>query len=156
MPISTSLEFYDTFNYQIMKIKESGILHYIVKTYETTDGGISRNCENTRRQKGSPIDMYTIISPVILFIGGICASVLLLIIENCWKFGKKKQNLLMSCTAPVATVQMGIIPVKSVSIQFVHRLLLMLKSCRMYQHIINYGTKLISIKSAMKVRLQLK
>ena len=92
MPISTSFEFYDTFNYQIMKIKESGILHYIVKTYETTDGGISRNCENPRRQKGSPIDMYTIISPVILFIGGICASVLLLIIENCWKFGKKKEE----------------------------------------------------------------
>ena len=92
MPISTSFEFYDTFNYEIMKIKESGILHYIVKTYETTDGGISRNCENPRRQKGSPIDMYTIISPAILFIGGICASVLLLIIENCWKFGNKKEE----------------------------------------------------------------
>ena len=89
MPISYDFEFYHTFNYQIMKLKESGVLQYIVKTYENKYGGISRNCENLKRQKGSPIDMHTIITPVIFFIGGASISLLFLIIENCWKFGKK-------------------------------------------------------------------
>ena len=73
MPISTSFEFYDTFNYKIMKMKESGILPFIIKAYETKYGGISRTCESSCRQKGSPIDLYTIITPVLLFMGGIWA-----------------------------------------------------------------------------------
>ena len=92
MPISYDFEFYDTFNYQIMKIKESGVLQFIMKSYENKYGGIKRTCENPKRQKGSPIDMYTIIILVIFFIGGICSSILFLLMENCWKFGKQKKE----------------------------------------------------------------
>ena len=92
MPISYDFEFYDTFNYQIMKIKESGVLQFIMKSYENKYRGIKRTCENPKRQKGSPIDMYTIIILVIFFIGGICSSILFLLIENCWKFVKQKQE----------------------------------------------------------------
>ena len=50
--------------------------------------------ESSSRQKGSPIDLYTIITPVLLFIGGMCASVLTLILENSHyrHFGVKKEE----------------------------------------------------------------
>ena len=92
MPISYKFEFYDTFNYQIMKIKESGLLPFIVKAYENKYGGISRTCENPKREKGSAIDFYTIITPIIIYIGGIIISLFLIILEICWTFWKRKKK----------------------------------------------------------------
>ena len=92
MPISYEFEFYDTFNYQLMKIKESGLLPFIVKSYENKYGGISRTCENPKREKGSAIDFYTIISPIIIYIGGLLLSFFLIISEIWWAFWKKKKE----------------------------------------------------------------
>ena len=49
MPISKNFELYDLFNYQIMKIKESGILHFIRQSYG--DGGMTRKCESTNDKR---------------------------------------------------------------------------------------------------------
>ena len=90
MPISKTFEFYETFNYQIMKIKESGILKYIQHVYEDKYGGIHRTCESSAQEKGSPIDLHTVISAVAIFISGLGASILLLPVEMCWRFYKAR------------------------------------------------------------------
>ena len=54
MPISKNFEFYDLFNYQIMKIKESGILNFIKQSYEDKYGGIHRKCEFSAPEKTTP------------------------------------------------------------------------------------------------------
>ena len=92
MPINKDFEFYELFNYQILKIKESGILDYIQKVYQTKYGGIIRQCENSKRQKGSPIDPYTVIAPIIVFLGGLSVCFLILMVENCWSFSKKRKE----------------------------------------------------------------
>ena len=92
MPISKNFEFYDLFNYQIMKLKESGILHYIRQSYG--DGGMNRKCESTKRQKGTPIDLYNFITPVLVLFVSFIASFTILIAEVCFNYLKKqkKQN----------------------------------------------------------------
>ena len=53
MPMSKDFEFYNLFNYQIMKVKESGVFAHIIKNYEDVYGSIKRSCENRRRGKGT-------------------------------------------------------------------------------------------------------
>ena len=88
MPINRNFEFYELFNYQILKIKESGNLRFIQHSYEME----SNKCGTSSNQKGSPIDLYTIILAVLVYIGGLGASVLILILENCWKFSRKTKE----------------------------------------------------------------
>ena len=90
MPIRKNFEFYDLFNYQIMKIKESGILHYIRQSYG--DGGMNRKCESTKRQKGTPIDLYTFITPVLVLFVSFIASFIILIAEICLNYVNKQKQ----------------------------------------------------------------
>jgi len=92
MPISKNFEFLNLFNYQIMKIKESGILNYIEKSYYSKFGGIKRLCESSVRQKGTPIDIYTVISAVMIYISGLSICIFGVILENVWKLFYKRKN----------------------------------------------------------------
>ena len=80
-----------------MKIKESGILHYIRQSYG--DGSINRKCESTKRQKGTPIDLYTFITPILVLLGSFIASFAILIAEVCLKYvmKQKQQNSIDGC-----------------------------------------------------------
>ena len=92
MPISKTFEFYDVFNYQIMKLKESGIMTYIEHVYQDKYGGINRPCEFSVRQKGSPIDLYTVISAIAVFITGLVSSVMMVVMEMLFWWFKTKQD----------------------------------------------------------------
>ena len=81
MPFSKTFEFYDVFNYQIMRLKESGILKYIEHVYHEKYGGIHRACEFSVQEKGSPIDLYTVVSAVAVFLAGLVMSVMVLVLE---------------------------------------------------------------------------
>ena len=73
-----------------MKIKESGILHYIRQSYG--DGGMNHKCEFTGRQKGTPIDLFTCITPVLVPFVSFIASFIILIAEACLNYVKKKKQ----------------------------------------------------------------
>ena len=73
-----------------MKIKESGILHYIRQSYG--DGSMTRQCESTKRQKGTPIDLYTFITPVLVLFVSFIASFIILIAEICLNYVNKQKQ----------------------------------------------------------------
>ena len=66
------------FNYKLMKLKESGVISFILKSYENKYGGISRNCGTLKRQKGTSIDFHTIIAAALVFLVGLLLSILIL------------------------------------------------------------------------------
>ena len=92
MPFSKTFEFYDVFNYQIMRLKESGIMKYIEHVYHEKYGGIHRACEFSVQEKGSPIDLYTVVSAVGVFLAGLVMSVMVLVLEMLVWWFKAKQD----------------------------------------------------------------
>ena len=64
-----------------------------MKTYDRKYGGISRSCDKVRNEKGTPIDGYTIILPVIVFISALVLSFVILIAENLWKFCRQPATI---------------------------------------------------------------
>ena len=93
MPFSKTFEFYDVFNYQIMRLKESGIMKYIEHVYHEKYGGINRACEFSVQEKGSPIDLYTVVSAVAVFLAGLVMSVMVLLLEMLvWWFMAKQDR----------------------------------------------------------------
>ena len=89
MPMSKTFEFYDLFNYQILKIKESGVLNHIITVYQEKYGGLNRPCDSFVRAKGSPIDLHTLASLVVVLLSGIGGSVLVLLLEILWHNRRK-------------------------------------------------------------------
>ena len=93
MPISKTFEFYEIFNYSILKIKESGILQYIDKTYQEKYGGIHRACDSPSVPKGTAISLHTVVSAVAVLLAGICAGILLVLLEMCWGCMQVRQRI---------------------------------------------------------------
>ena len=67
------------------------------------DGSMNRQCESTKRQKGTPIDLYTFITPVLVLLGSFIASFIILIAEVCLNY-VKKQNQQNSIEVPTQEV----------------------------------------------------
>ena len=84
MPMSKTFEFYDLFNYQILKIKESGVLNHIITTYQEKYGGINRPCDSFTRGKGSPLDLHTMAFLVVVILSGMGGSVVVFMLEVLW------------------------------------------------------------------------
>ena len=86
-----------------MKITVSGLLNYIKQSYEDKYGGLHFKCEFSAPEKGSILDMYsihytcqlvyiTIIFAVAVFSSELCTNVLFLMLDNCRRFKKNRQE----------------------------------------------------------------
>ena len=76
MPMSKTFEFYEVFNFSILKLKESGVLKYIDKTYQEA-------CDSPINAKGTGIPLHTVVSAIAAMLAGISASAVLVFAEIC-------------------------------------------------------------------------
>ena len=83
MPMSKRFEFYEVFNFSILKLKESGVLQYIDKTYQEKYGGVHRACDSPTNAKGTAIPLHTVVSAIAAMLAGISASAVLVFAEIC-------------------------------------------------------------------------
>ena len=78
MPVKKNFEFYELFNLNILKLRESGIQFEIFKKYGFKHNG---NIECGTWQKGSAIGMESVISAIIIMLGGIFLPLIIFVVE---------------------------------------------------------------------------